>query len=63
MKPVDMPALIRLESMLGSLKAQLEADCPMGLDFSWNLATHSQNIVLMLIDKLYESTNTPAEND
>ena len=61
MKPIHMPALIRLESMLGSLKAQLEEDCPMGLDFSWNLATHSQNIVLMLIDELYESTNTETE--
>ena len=61
MKPIHMPALIRLESMLGSLKAQLEGDCPMGLDFSWNLATHSQNIVLMLIDELYESTNTETE--
>jgi len=61
MKPVNMPALIRLESMLGSLKAQLEADCPMGLDFSWNLATHSQNIVLMLIDELFESVQIQTE--
>jgi len=61
MKPVNMPALIRLESMLGSLKAQLETDCPMGLDFSWNLATHSQNIVLMLIDELFESVHIPTE--
>lgn len=63
MKSIDMPALIRLESMLASLKAQLEDDIPMGLDFSWNLATHSQNIVLMLIDKLYERSNTIEEDE
>lgn len=63
MKPIDMPALLRLEMMISELKGQLERDVPMGLEYSWNLATQSQNIVLMLIDKLYESTNTPTEND
>ncbi len=61
MKPLHMPALIRLESMLGTLKAQLESDVPMGLDFSWNLALHSQNIVLNLIDDLYDHSNTVSE--
>ena len=57
MKPVHMASLIRLESMLATLKAQLESDCPMGMDMPWNLATHSQNIVLMLIDDLYDHSN------
>ena len=59
MKPVNMPALIRLESMLDSLKIHLEKGAPQGQerfwkDLTWNLATQSQNIVLMLIDELYE---------
>lgn len=54
MKSIHMPALIRLEDMLDSAKKQLEADLPMGKDFTWNLVMLSQNIVLQLIDDLYE---------
>jgi hypothetical protein len=54
MKSVHMPALIRMASMLETLKAQLKDDTPMGLDFCWNLATHCENITLNLIDDLYE---------
>ena len=63
MKSIHMQALLRLEMMLTELKVQLERDVPFGLEYSWNLTVHSQNIVLNLIDDLYESTNTPAEND
>lgn len=59
MKSIHMPALIRLESMLDSLKVHLEKGAPQGQerfwkDLTWNLATQSQNIVLTLIDDLYE---------
>lgn len=54
MKSIHMPALIRLESMLDSAKRQMEDDMPMGEDFTWNLIMLSQNIVLQLIDDLYE---------
>ena len=68
MKPLHMPALIRLESMLDSLKIHLEKGAPQGQeqfwkDLTWNLATQSQNIVLMLIDDLYDHSNTPTEDD
>ena len=58
--------LFRLESLLDSLKIHLEKGAPQGQeqfwkDLTWNLATQSQNIALMLINELYESTNTPAE--
>tara|TARA_R100000734_G_C3268901_1_gene65387 strand:- start:400 stop:609 length:210 start_codon:yes stop_codon:yes gene_type:complete len=63
MKPVwphvNMPTLIRLESMLDSLKIHLQKGPAQGQeqfwkDLTWNLATQSQNIVLMLIDELYK---------
>lgn len=55
MKSIHMPALIRMSSMLETLKAQLKDGTPMGLDFCWNLATHCENITLNIIDDLYET--------
>lgn len=61
MKNTDMKPLIRLEDFLSTLKHQLEADMPMGIDFAWNLVCQSQNIVLKLIDDLYDHSNTESE--
>ncbi len=63
--------MIRLESMLDSLKIHLQKGPAQSQeqfwkDLTWNLATQSHNIVLTLLNESYpclsESTNTPTED-